>query len=80
LEESFEKGSSRKTTENRVTSWRNLFWGNLTVLRCFTKRFDLGGFGFGFFWGFGGGSHGEVVRRGALCVQLGGILLGGGPL
>jgi hypothetical protein len=28
-----EKGSSRKYTEIRVTSWNKLFWGNLTVLR-----------------------------------------------
>jgi hypothetical protein len=33
LEESSEKGSSRKHTENRVTRWRIMFWGNSAVLR-----------------------------------------------
>jgi hypothetical protein len=28
-----EKGSTRKGTENRVTSWTLLFWGNFGVLR-----------------------------------------------
>jgi hypothetical protein len=43
LEESFEKGSSRKTTEKRVARWRKMFWGNFGNLRCFTKRIMLGG-------------------------------------
>jgi hypothetical protein len=33
-----EKGSTRKRTENWVTSWTFLFWRNLRDLRCFTKR------------------------------------------
>jgi hypothetical protein len=28
-----EKGNRRKHTENWVTRWRNLFWGNFGVLR-----------------------------------------------
>jgi hypothetical protein len=28
-----EKGSIRKRTENRVTSWTKLFWGNFGILR-----------------------------------------------
>jgi hypothetical protein len=51
-----EKGSTRKHTGIRVTSWRNLFWGNLRDLRCFTKRFILGEFEIGFFEGFDRGS------------------------
>jgi hypothetical protein len=44
-----EKGSSREDTENRVTSWTFMFWGNLENLRCFTKRIFLGEFENGFF-------------------------------
>jgi hypothetical protein len=51
-----EKGCRRKSTGNRVTSWRILFWGNFTVLRCFTKRFILGELEFGVFWNFDRGS------------------------
>jgi hypothetical protein len=28
-----EKGSTRKHTENRVTRWIKMFWGNLAILR-----------------------------------------------
>jgi hypothetical protein len=59
LEESFQKGWSRKHTENWVTRCRNLFWGNFTVLRCFAKRNYLEELGFGFFWSFGRCSHVE---------------------
>jgi hypothetical protein len=52
LEENSEKGCSRKCTENRVASWTFLFWGNLGVLRCFTKRKCLGEFEIGVFLGF----------------------------
>jgi hypothetical protein len=45
-----EKGRWRKHTGNRVTSWRNLVWGNLRVLRCFAKRFILGESEIGIFW------------------------------
>jgi hypothetical protein len=30
---SSEKGYRRKYTENRVTRWRFLYWGNLAILR-----------------------------------------------
>jgi hypothetical protein len=33
LEGSSEKGSTRKSTGNRVTRWRIMFWGNLGVSR-----------------------------------------------
>jgi hypothetical protein len=39
-----EKGSTRKHTEKRVTSWGILFWGNLAISRCFTKRILMGEF------------------------------------
>jgi hypothetical protein len=53
---SSEKGRSRKHTRNWVTRWRNSFWGNLTILRCFTKRIFLGEIEFGIFLGFTRGS------------------------
>jgi hypothetical protein len=37
-----EKGSTRKHTENRVTRWMKLFWGNLGDSRCFTKKNIMG--------------------------------------
>jgi hypothetical protein len=45
LGETSEKGCTRKTTGNRVTSWKELFLGESMVLRCFTKRNGMGGFG-----------------------------------
>jgi Leu/Phe-tRNA-protein transferase len=33
LGESSKKGSKRKHTEKRVTSWKTLFWGNLAISR-----------------------------------------------
>jgi hypothetical protein len=33
LGECSKKGSTRKYTKNRVTSWTNVFWGNSEVLR-----------------------------------------------
>jgi hypothetical protein len=50
------KGSTRKHTKNRVTSWTIMFWGNLSILRCFTKRMFLGELKFNDFWGLGRGS------------------------
>jgi hypothetical protein len=47
-----EKGSSRECTENWVTRWTFLFWGNFGVLRWFTKRIYLGEFEIDRFWGF----------------------------
>jgi hypothetical protein len=52
-ETSSEKGCSRKTTENRVTRWRKLFWGNLENPRWFTKRMFSGEIKFTLFWGCG---------------------------
>jgi hypothetical protein len=46
---SSEKGYTRKTTGNRVTRWKELFLGESRVLRCFTKRNGMEGFGFGGF-------------------------------
>jgi hypothetical protein len=56
LEEFLEKGYTRKSTENRVARCRNMFWGNLKVSRCFTKRIIWGEFKFVVFWWFGRGS------------------------
>jgi hypothetical protein len=53
LGESSKKGCTRKHTKNRVTSWSFLFWGNLAILRWFTKRIMLGELEFDVFWGFG---------------------------
>jgi hypothetical protein len=77
-----EKGSSRKHTGNRVTRWRNLFWGKLEILRWIAKRIWSGEFNFGIFWGFrllstwvvwGGGTVVLLfcVFGGILCVELG---------
>jgi hypothetical protein len=56
LGESSEKGSTRKYTGNWVTRWKELFWGNFKVLRCFAKRIFLEEFKLALFGGFGGGS------------------------
>jgi hypothetical protein len=47
-----EKGSTRESTKNRVTSWTFLFWGNFRKSRCFTKRFLWGEFRFDDFLSF----------------------------
>jgi hypothetical protein len=50
LGEFFQKGYTRKSIENRVTRCKEMFWGNLGALRCFTKRIVGGGIGIGVFW------------------------------
>jgi hypothetical protein len=66
-----EKGYTRKSTENRVTRCRNMFWGNLKVSRCFTKRIIWGEFKFGVFWWFGRGFTEEGGQLVLLFVLLG---------
>jgi hypothetical protein len=56
LGESSEKGSTRKSTGNRVTRWEIMFLGESWGLRCFTKRNGFGIWGTTDFWGFGRGS------------------------
>jgi hypothetical protein len=88
---SSEKGSSRKHTENRVTRWRKLFWGNSAFSRWFTKRFVSGEFELGLFWGcgwestwshWGGGDH--LVLFGGISgnspVNVNGVTYGWGVL
>jgi hypothetical protein len=62
-----EKGSTRKHTEKRVTSWSKMFWRNLSILRWFTKRMFLGEFKFDDFWGF--------TRESTWCYWGGGALV-----
>jgi hypothetical protein len=72
-----EKGSTRKRTENRVTRWSLMFWGNSAVLRWIAKRFNLGEFKVGLFLCLGRGSTWAYWGGGAVCVSMyafGGIL------
>jgi hypothetical protein len=74
LEEISEKGCSRKYTKNRVARWRLMFWGNLAILRWFTKRIYLGELGIGIFGGFLRGSTWAYWGGGTLmcfCVRWG---------
>jgi hypothetical protein len=65
LGESSEKGYTRKLTGNRVARCKEMVWGNLGALRCFTKRIGLGELEFGVFgrvvrgitWGWEEGGH-----------------------
>jgi hypothetical protein len=52
LEESLEKGNTRKHTKNRVTRWGKMFGGIWGGLRWFTKRILEGELGFTLFRGF----------------------------
>jgi hypothetical protein len=66
-----EKGYTRKHTGKRVTSWSFCFWGNLGILRWFTKRFEMGEFEFELFLGFLQGSTWGYWGGGdSLCVFL----------
>jgi hypothetical protein len=77
LEESSEKGCSRKTTENRVTSWGFIFWGNYGILRCFAKRILLEEFNLAVFRDCGRWTHVEGGGGGTISVFWGwGKLLG----
>jgi hypothetical protein len=66
-----EKGSSRKHTENWVTSCIKMYWGNLWVLRCFAKGIILGELVFGIFWDFGRRSTWVVWGGGTISMFLG---------
>jgi hypothetical protein len=68
-----EKGSTRKHTEKRVTSWTKMFWGNLAVSRCFAKRIIMGELRLGVFLGVWAGSHVGLLRRGTNVCFWGGL-------
>jgi hypothetical protein len=81
LGETSEKGSRRKTTGNRVASWKELFLGESMVSRCFAKEMGWGGLGFWRLWAGvyveeeGGGGH-LCVLRNLLCWVVGGFVSG----
>jgi hypothetical protein len=65
---SSEKGYRRKSTENRVTSWTKLFWGNLGEFTLIYEEISFwGNLELGFF-GFMGGDPRRVTEEGGPLV------------
>jgi hypothetical protein len=71
LEESFEKGNTRKITENRVTSWAFFTLGEFSGFTLIPEENWNEGLSFGLFLKeFGGGGTWGWRRGGTLCVNL----------
>jgi hypothetical protein len=47
-----------------------MFWGNLGVSRCFTKRIKSEEFGFSFFWLLGGCPRSSIEEGGQLVFPF----------